>query len=85
MSQFTEGSINHMLAQFSPVPSQIRLEDKFEYFYRAFNYTCSTKKFISYDAATENPFVAYVELLKEQDFKDEYLKSLGLNLQKNDA
>ena len=79
MKKFTEGSINHMLAQFTPVPCHDRLEDKFEYFYKALDYTCNTSKFISYEATLENPFLAYVELLKEEHFIETYLKSLGLH------
>jgi hypothetical protein len=79
MSQFTECSVNHLLAQFSPVPNHNKLEDKFEYFYRPYNYACNTSKFISYEFALANPFKAYVDLANEESFIEEYFKSLGMS------
>ena len=60
------------------MPDREKLEDKFEYFYRPYNYACNTAKFISYEFETANPFKAYADLLKEENFIDEYLKSLCL-------
>ena len=59
MNRFAKGSLNHLLAQFTPVPCNEKLEDKFEFFYRPYNYTCNTAKFINYEAAQESPFDAF--------------------------
>ena len=50
---------------FFPVPPfDSHLEDKFEYFYRPYNYEANTKKYISYEGEDDppgriNPFRVY--------------------------
>ena len=79
IAQFPEGSLNHMLAQFSPVPTNHRLEDKFEYFYRPYNYTCNVAKYINYEGegvrGENNPYKLYQEILRENHFIEEFLIS----------
>ena len=66
------------------MPATDTLEDKFEYFYRPYNYTCNTEKYINYegefDKGRPDPFQLYAELLEESsgDFLDEYLASVGV-------
>ena len=58
---------------FFPVPPyDSHLEDKFEYFYRPYNYEANTKKYISYESENDppgriNPFRVYKELLHEEE------------------
>ena len=37
-----------MLAEFSPIPNSESLEDKFEYFYRPYNYNINSTKYMIY-------------------------------------
>ena len=70
---------------FFPVPPyDSHLEDKFEYFYRPYNYEANTKKYISYESENDppgriNPFRVYQEILQEEEtnFIEIYLNSLG--------
>ena len=59
------------------MPASDVLEDKFEYFYRPYNYTCNSKKYISYEGTgpkgEHNPFQLIDELENETHFLDEYL------------
>ena len=78
-------SLEAELATFFPVPPyDSHLEDKFEYFYRPYNYEANTKKYISYEGENDppgriNPFRVYEELLHEHEthFIEIYLRSLG--------
>lgn len=82
MNEFPEGSLNHLLAEFSPVPTSQILEDKFEYFYRPYNYICNVEKFINYDGEAikgdSDPFKLYEEILSEEPYIDEFLRSKGM-------
>ena len=58
------------------------MEDKFEYFYRPYNYICNVEKFINYDGEAikgdKDPFRLYEELLSEEPYIDEFLRSKGM-------
>ena len=89
LDSFPLGSLNHLLAQFSPVPMTEALEDKFEYFYRPYTYRCNTEKFISYEGegtkGQPNPFQLYEELIEEEKeaYLDLYLDSCGTTRNKS--
>ena len=83
INSFPKQSLNHELAKFCPVPDNERLEDKFEFFYRPYNYPSNTRKYISYDEYGTGrldscPFKRYQEWLLENHFLDEYKQSMGL-------
>ena len=83
VNSFPDGSLSKQLAEYSPVPASEALEDKFEYFYRPYNYTCNSKKYISYEGngpkGEHNPFELLKELDNETHFIDEYLNSCGVH------
>ena len=64
------------------MPSNERAEDKFEFFYRPYNYICNLDKYISYDGygakGQTDPFKLYKELMEEEHYLDTYIKSVGL-------
>ena len=82
MDSFPDGSLGKILASFCPVPGSGKLEDKFEFFYRPYNYWCNTQKFISYQGegrkGERDPYTLYNELLNSEHFIDTYLRSLSL-------
>ena len=74
MKSFPEGSLAKLIAEFSPVPNAERLEDKFEFFYRPYNYTCNAQKYIDFgEELKADPFLRYTELIENVHFLDEYL------------
>ena len=83
VNSFPQGSTAFQIAEYCPVPSTSKIEDKFEYFYRPYSYTCNTQKFISYNNGpaglnTErNPYALYRELIYSENFIDEFLRSVG--------
>ena len=84
MNRFQPDSVNRMLAEFSPVPNSESLEDKFEYFYRPYNYNINSTKFMIYaDEGYKHPdpYRILDELIEEdkEDFIPDYFKSLGIN------
>lgn len=77
INSFAEDSLGWLLANFSPVPANRRIESKIEYFYRPYDYLYNTLKFISYEGyglkGEWNPSILFNELTNKEDFIDEFL------------
>ena len=67
------------------MPNSERLEDKFEYFYRPYNYLCNSQKYINFaENEKVDPFARYRELISEEHFIDIYLKSHNIQRSKSE-
>lgn len=68
------------------MPSNEKLEEKFEYFYRPYNYKANTQKYITYSGVGKrgerDPYMLLDELIHTEHFIDTFLKSMGKSARK---
>ena len=76
-TKFPRGSLERLMANWAPVPTNKQMEDRYEFYYRPYNYACNINKYLTFDHVTENPFKAFAELEKEETEIEKFLRSKG--------